>query len=79
MKNPGKKASKFRVFLSFLGMELLILGISLIFADNDITSGIPLSEAAKFLGLAIFFHVAMGLSEIRSWKKSQKPLNGYLR
>jgi len=67
---------KLRAWISFISGELMIFGVSAVFAD--ITPGIPLSVEAKFLGCCVFFHLAAAWIELKTLKKTLKPSLGYL-
>jgi len=64
-----KEISKIKALISFVIQEILIFGTAGA-AALYVTS--PLPKAAIFLGLAVFYHLAVAYIGLIRWKKKQQ-------
>ena len=68
-----KEKSKLKTLIRFVGLELIMFGISLVVAAIGF-SDLAISRTAIFLGVCVFFHLIVAYTGIKSWKKEQYPL-----
>ena len=66
-----KETSKIKALISFVFLEMLIFGISGTVAASGF-SDVAIPKAAIFLGVAVFFHLAVAGIGLSRWKKEQQ-------
>ena len=65
-----KETSKIKALIAFMIQEIMIFGVA--GAAAQYVTSIHLPKTAIFLGVAVFYHLAVAGIGLSRWKKEQK-------
>ena len=65
-----KETSKIKALIAFVIQEIMIFGLA--GAAAQYVTSISLPKTAIFLGVAVFYHLAVAGMGLRQWKREQE-------